>query len=208
MLCILTCANQLKEDKAKWANSRGVPTNRPGGTLQGAPSRDTAGDQQAAFLTERARCLLCSRPDVFFFFFFFYQSPRALAHHAPWGGEGREGWPETWSCATLLRGLERQGRGGAERASPCPCLLHLRGVAAGQTRGSTTKHSSACDAGHLWGGSQGPAQGTGCLGPPELQPLSQCARGSEISHAGSMAPRARPSWTGCLVPIQQRQGGP
>lgn len=115
MLCILTCANQLKEDKAKWANSRGVPTNRPGGTLQGAPSRDTAGDQQAAFLTERARCLLCSRPDVFFFFFFLLSESQSLGSPCPLGRGGQRRVARDMElCDTPQRAGETGQRRGGE----------------------------------------------------------------------------------------------
>lgn len=85
-------------------------------------------------------------------------------------GEGRL----RHGATILLRGLEEQVRGGAESVSPCQCLLRLRGAAAGQTRGSRTKHSGACVAGHLQGGSQGPTQDMGYLGPPP-QSYSPCS---------------------------------
>lgn len=162
---------------------RGAPTNRAAGMLQGAPSRGTAGDQQAfSLMTEWARCLPCSWPGAFYIRVL---EPRLTMHL---GEERAEKGGQRHGAPTLLRGLEEEVRRGAERVLPCLFLLHLRGAAAGQTRGSRTKRSGACDSGHLQGASQGPTQGTGYLGSPGLQPLSQCSRDSEISRLEAWLP--------------------
>lgn len=138
--------------------------------LQGAPSRGTAGDQQAAFLnqyslmTEWARCLPCSRPGAFYIRVL---EPRLTM---PLGEERAEKGGQRHGASTLLRGREEEVRRGVERALPCPFLLHLRGAAAGQTRGSRTKHSEACESGHRQGVSQGPTQGAGTWDPQGYSP--------------------------------------
>lgn len=113
---------------------REAPTNRAVGILQGAPSRGTAGDQQAAFslMTEWARYLPCSSPGVFYIRVL---EPRLTM---PFGEERAEKGGQRHGAPTLLRGQEEQVRRGAERALPCLFLLHLRGAAAGQTRESRT----------------------------------------------------------------------
>lgn len=94
-------------------------------------------------MTEWARYLPCSSPGVFYI--------RVLE---PWltmplGEERAEKGGQRHGAPTLFRGLKEEVRRRAERALPCPFLLHLRGAAAGQTRGSRTKHSGACDSGSL-----------------------------------------------------------